>query len=327
VTGKVAEILVAEGEVVPVGTVLVTFAVDGGGEAEAEEPVAAAAAAARPHVFALPSVRKLAHDLGVDLGSLVPSGPGSRVTADDVRAAAGNGHREDKEEPAPARRATAARGDAPLTGVRRAIARHVEAAAQVPAVTIVEECDVTEMAATRAAAPRELSHVSFVLKACAHALRDHPDLNAVFEDGHVRHCATIDIGVAVHTNAGLVVPVVRRVDERTLGQVDDDIARLSTAARDGKLSRGDLEGGSFTVTSPGALGGIMATPLINVPQVAILGVHRIAPRPVVRDDQIVIRTMTNLSLTFDHRVLDGVPAARFLADVVRTLEHPGLLLL
>jgi pyruvate/2-oxoglutarate dehydrogenase complex dihydrolipoamide acyltransferase (E2) component len=203
----------------------------------------------------------------------------------------------------------------------------MEEAAAIPAVTVVEECDVTEVVATRAAARRPVSYLTFVLKACARALRDHPDLNATFRDGRLERRPVDGIGVAVHTDAGLVVPVVRRVEDRPLGDVDDDITRLAEAARGGRLTPADFEGAAFTVTSPGPLGGLMATPLINAPQVAILGVHRIGPRPVVRADQVVIRTMGNLSITFDHRVIDGVPAARFLLDVIRALEHPGLLLI
>lgn len=312
VAGRVASLEVPEGGVVPVGTVLVVIAT---GERASLAP--AVRRESPRGAFALPSVRRLARDLNVDISTITPTGGGSRVTADDVRAAAsGEGHEARADEAGIA-----------LTGFRRVIARKMEEAARIPAVTVVEECDVTEIEETRSAAGRALSYLSFVLKACARALRDHPDLNATFVDGRLRRHGNVDIGVAVHTESGLVVPVLRRADERTLGQIDDEVARLAERAREGRLSPSDLTGGGFTVSSPGALGGIMATPMINVPQVGILGVHRVAARPAVRSDQIVIRTMCNLSLTFDHRVIDGVPAGQFLHDVVRTLEHPGLLVL
>jgi pyruvate dehydrogenase E2 component (dihydrolipoamide acetyltransferase) len=205
----------------------------------------------------------------------------------------------------------------------------------IPPVTHVEECDVTELDATRALAnernpdlPR-LTFLPFIVKAVVQGLKDHPAMNASLDEaaGEIVFHDRYDIGVAVDTPAGLVVPVVKDADKKRLRDVAADIDRMAAAARDGSLSAEDLRGGTFTVTSPGPFGGLMATPLVLHPQSAILGVHRAAERPVVRDGQIVVRRMMNLSVTFDHRILDGMTAARFALDLVKLLEHPLVLAL
>lgn len=281
---------------------------------------------------AMPPVRKLARQLGIDINLVSGSGPGGRVLRRDVEAFAGNG------SVAPAQPAPAYGGERrePLRGVRRKIAERLSHAHRViPPVTHVEECDVTELEATRqlanerAGGELKLTFMPFIVKAVVAGLKDHPALNASLDEeaGEIVFHGRCDIGIAVDTPAGLVVPVVRNADKKRLREVAADIDRLARGARDGTLTAEDLRDPTFTVTSPGKFGGLMATPIVFHPQSAILGVHRASERPVVRDGQIVARLMMNLSITFDHRIMDGMTAAKFILDVVRLLEHPAVLAL
>lgn len=342
--GVVSKIHVEEGQVVAVGTALVTIG-DGAGNAPSNATAAEAAAAslAAPHavaavpagvnqaqVKAMPPVRKLARELGVDLAALSGSGPQGRILRRDVEAAANGERTTPVAEPSGGERRE------PLRGVRRVIAQRMSDAHRiVPPVTHVEECDVTELDATRKLAnerspdePR-LTYMPFIVKAVVTALKDYPALNASLDEEaqeivfHERY----DIGIAVDTPAGLTVPVVRDADRKRLREIATDVDRLAAAARSGSARAEDLRDATFTISSPGPYGGLMATPIVFHPQSAILGVHRAGDRPVVRDGQIVIRKMMNLSITFDHRILDGMTAAKFVLDVGRLLEHPAVLAL
>ncbi|MHB8470377.1 MAG: dihydrolipoamide acetyltransferase family protein [Gaiellaceae bacterium] len=286
--GTVTKILVAEGAVVPVGTVLVV--IGGAGTAPAPAPPAAA-----EKVRATPLVRRLAEELGVDLATISGTGPQGRVTEQDVR---GGG------TPAEGRRE-------PIRGVKRQMFEHLARAhREIPPVTWVEECDFTGVDTKRL--------VPLVLQAVAAALQEYPELNAQVGDGEVIYLDRHDIGVAVQTEQGLVVPVVRDCGSRSLDELDADVRRLAAAALAGTLTPDELRGGTFTVTSAGRSAGLFTTPLVNHPQVAILGVHRITDRPVVRDGDVVVRRMGNVSVTFDHRVVDGTRAAGFgLAAIAR----------
>jgi pyruvate dehydrogenase E2 component (dihydrolipoamide acetyltransferase) len=318
--GTVSRILVAEGEVVPVGTVLVVIGADGAGE---PAPAAATAAPAgereelvleqhKPspgRVQATPLVRRLAAELGVELGSLSGSGPNGRIVEADVRSAAENELVLEQHKASEGRRE-------PVRGVRRQIVEHLTRAhREVPAVTFVEECDFTGVDV------RLL--VPLALKAAAASLREFPELNARLEDGEIVYLDRYDLGVAVQTDAGLVVPVVRGCDTASLDELAVETTRLADAARAGTLVPEELRGGTFTVTSAGKLGGLLVTPLVNHPEVGILGLHRIAPRPVVREGEIVVREIGNVSLTFDHRVVDGARAAAFALDVIERLQRPA----
>jgi pyruvate/2-oxoglutarate dehydrogenase complex dihydrolipoamide acyltransferase (E2) component len=282
--GKVVQILVGEGEVVPVGTLLVVI---GGDEAPRAAPQAT------------PVVRRIAKDLGVALESVRGTGPGGRITESDVRTAgprAADGRRER------------------IRGVRRQIAEHLSRAhREVPAVTYVEECD--------------FSHVDMslllptVLRATVSSLREFPELNARIEGDEIVYLDRYDVGVAVQTDEGLLVPVVRSADTMTIEELRDEVDRLAEGARGGTLTPDQLRGSTFTVTSAGKLSGLIVTPIVNFPEVGILGVHRISPRPVVRDDQVVVRRMGNVSVTFDHRVVDGARAAAFALAVIAQLER------
>ena len=369
--GRVAKIHVGEGEVVPVGTVIITIGDSASAPPETEpassDPAirsdsprsASAAELARPQerslpapsgssgngVKAMPPVRKLARELGVDISTVQGSGPGGRILRDDVEAVARGGNVISLKDEAPAAVASgpvaqpASSGGGrrePLRGVRRTIAeRMTHAHLTIPPVTHVEECDVTELDATRRLAnerePNELklTFLPFIVKAVVAALKDYPALNASLDEeaGEIVFHGDYNIGVAVDTPGGLVVPVVKNADQKRLREIAVEISRLATAARNGTISTEDLRDGTFTVTSPGPFGGLMATPIVMHPQSGILGVHRAIDRPVVRDGQIVVRKMMNLSMTFDHRVLDGMTAAKFALDVVRLLEHPAVLAL
>jgi len=305
--GKVARILVAEGDVVPVGTVLVVI---GDGEVAAIQqpaPPQTDMSQAGPEghvqrVQATPLVRKIAQELGVDVASLTPTGPGGRVTEADVRNAAS----DDSSQSSEGRREK-------VRGVRRQIVEHLTRAHhEVPAVTYVEECDFSNV---------DLKLLlPIVLKATAAALQEFPELNARLEGDEMVYLDRYDLGIAVQTDQGLVVPVVRDCDTRDVEQLRADVDSLAEQARAGTLTADELRGSTFTVTSAGKLAGLFVTPLVNYPEVGILGVHRIGPRAVVRDGEVVVRPMGNISVTFDHRVVDGARAAAFTLAVIDRLQ-------
>ncbi|TML35012.1 MAG: 2-oxo acid dehydrogenase subunit E2 [Actinobacteria bacterium] len=300
--GKVARILVAEGEVVPVGTVLVVIGEDGASAAEeqprAEPPETAAPEKPDARVRATPLVRRLAQEFDIDLGAVEGTGPQGRVTEEDVRAAAGGSVAEGRRER--------------LRGVRRLVAEHMARAHQeVPPVTWVEECDFGNVDLGRL--------VPLALKAVAESLQEFPELNARLEGGEIVYLDRYDIGVAVQTEQGLVVPVVRGCDQAPVDELTKEVERLADAAREGTLTPEELRGSTFTVTSAGKLGGLLTTPIVNHPEVAILSIGRIAERPVVSDGQVVARPVGFVSITFDHRVIDGARAAEFGLAVIRRL--------
>ncbi len=290
--GKVARILVEEGKVVPVGTVLVVIGEDGA--APEKQPRTGEAS---QKVRATPLVRRLAQELSVDLDSLAGTGAQGRITEQDVRGAAGPG--EGRREP--------------LRGVRRLIAEHMARAhREVPAVTWVEECDFGDLDLKLL--------VPTLLKACAESLKEFPALNARLEGEAIVYLDRYDLGVAVQTDEGLVVPVVRDCDTASIDELSAEVARLAEAARAGALKPEELRGSTFTVTSAGKLAGLFQTPIVNFPEVAILSVGRIAPRPVVREGGLAVAQIGYVALTFDHRVVDGARAAEFGLAVIRRLE-------
>jgi len=319
--GLIARILVAEGDTVPVGTVLVV--IGGDGSVVEERPSAPAQEAAPPavakrlpaapageRVRATPLVRRVAQELGVDLAALAGTGPQGRVTEDDVRAAGSDG-----EPPA----SVGEGRREPLRGVRKLIAQHLTTShREVPAVTVVEECDFTALDGARG----ERSYLAYLLEATVMGLRAVPELNARLEAEEIVMLERFDLGLAVQTAQGLVVPVVRGVDGKSLDDLEAEATRLAEAARSGGLRPEELRGSTFTVSSGGRLGGLFATPLVNYPEVGILGLHRIGERPVVRDGKIVAAKVGWLSCTFDHRVVDGVRASEFLLTVISRLQSP-----
>jgi pyruvate dehydrogenase E2 component (dihydrolipoamide acetyltransferase) len=309
--GKVARILVAEGEVVAVGTVLVVIGEDGAepspatprGQTQGQtrgQTQGQTLGVETGRVRATPLVRRMADELGVDLASVEATGPQGRITDEDVRrAAAGNEPEEGRREP--------------LRGVRRLVAEHMARAhREVPPVTWVEECDFGAMELRRV--------VPTTLKAVAQSLQEFPELNARLEGDAIVYLDRYDLGVAVQTEQGLVVPVVRGCDEKSLDELEAEVTRLADAARAGKLKPGELRGSTFTVTSAGKLGGLLTTPIVNHPEVAILSIGRIAERPVVRDGEIQARPVGTIAVTFDHRVIDGARAAEFGLAVIDRLQ-------
>ena len=364
--GRVEKIHVEPGQTVKVGQPLVTFGDAGGAPSPRPAPAAVVPSVPPAETKtaprgegepapAAPSTRRLARELGVDLQRVRATGPGGRIMDDDVRAAAGKG------APAPAgtSRASAA-GPArplaqigleppplpkfeqwgpverqPLSHLRRTIAERMALSASlIPHVTHFDKADVTDLNAivTRsfdAAKERgiTLTLTSFLLKASALALREHPQFNASLDPGAgelilKRYC---HLGIAVATERGLIVPVIRDVDKKPVMEVARELAALAQRVRDGKAALDDLRGGTFTVTNIGALGGTAAIPIINYPEVAILGVARGREEPVVRGGQIVVRMMLPLTLTFDHRVADGADGARFAQAIIHRLEAPETL--
>ncbi|HKB19555.1 MAG TPA: dihydrolipoamide acetyltransferase family protein [Gaiellaceae bacterium] len=310
--GKVAQILVQEGAVVPVGTTLVVIGEDGAlpspptPPSQKDTPQSTAPGRAPVgRVRATPLVRRLAQELGVDLERVAGSGPQGRVTEADVRQAA------TFEDQAPGSVSEGRRE--PLRGVRRLIAEHMARAhREVPAVTWVEECDFSGV-------DLQLL-VPTVLNAAAETLKEFPELNARLEGDAIVYLDRYDLGVAVQTDAGLVVPVVRGCDSASIDELADEVKRLAEAAREGGLKPEELRGSTFTVTSAGKLAGLLQTPIVNHPEVAILSIGRIAERPVVRDGELAVGRTGYVSLTFDHRVVDGARAAEFGLAVIRRLE-------
>ncbi|MDP8911380.1 MAG: 2-oxo acid dehydrogenase subunit E2, partial [Actinomycetota bacterium] len=265
-------------------------------------------------VRATPIVRRVAQELGVELSTVLGTGPQGRITEDDVRRAATSVEAvSGSQAPGRVREGQPEGRREPLRGVRRLIAEHMARAhREVAPVTWVEECDFSGVDVKRL--------VPTALKTAALSLREYPELNARLEGDEIVYLDRYDIGVAVQTDVGLVVPVVRGCERRSVDELADDVARLAEAAREGKLAPEELRGSTFTVTSAGKLAGLFQTPIVNHPEVAILSIGRIAPRPLVRDGQVVVGQTGYVSITFDHRVIDGARAAEFGLSVIRRLE-------
>jgi pyruvate dehydrogenase E2 component (dihydrolipoamide acetyltransferase) len=296
--------------------------------------------------LATPATRKLARDMNVDLRRVPPSGPAGRVTRADIegfrppvepaRATAPNA----APMAAPAHAAASAPGReerVPLVGIRRRIAQKMAQSKSTAAhYTFVEECDATALKGLRArlkdaaeAQGAKLSFLPFVVKAVVGALKKHPTLNTTLDEARneIVFRKYFPIGIATATDAGLLVPVVKDADKKSILEIAREIEQLAHEARSGKARAEDLTGSTFTITSLGASGGLLATPIINFPEVAILGVHQMKTKPVVRDGQIVIGDVMLLSLSFDHRIVDGHVGAAFALDVIAYLEKPETLLL
>ncbi|RMC24656.1 dihydrolipoamide acetyltransferase family protein, partial [Paracoccus siganidrum] len=292
---------------------------------------AAAAAPLRPageKPLAAPSVRARARDAGVDLRLLRGSGPAGRITHDDLEAFIASGGLPAPAGPRPDETVEEIR----VIGLRRKIAERMEAANRVPHITIVEELDATALEALRArmnaaAKGPRLTPLAFIARAVVAALRDQPMLNAHYdaEAGLIRRFGGVHLGLAAQTPAGLMVPVLRHAEARDLRDIAAEIARLAQAAKDGTARREELTGSTITITSLGALGAIATTPILNVPEMAIVGVNRLTTRPHWTGSAFEPRQMMNLSCSFDHRVIDGWDAAVFVARLKELLETPALI--
>ncbi len=288
-------------------------------------------------VLAVPAARKLARELGIDIERVAGSGPNGRVRVDDVRAHAASGDGAAAARPAAAE-AAALEERLPVRGLRRVIAQQMVASHLQTVRTLhVDEADVSALVAMRErlkpVAERRgvrLSYLPFVMKAVVAALKEYPALNSSLDEakGEIVVKRYYNIGLAVAVDDGLVVPVVKDVEGLSLIEVAAEVQRLAEAARAGKLAPDDVKGGTFSITNIGSLGGLFSFPIINVPEVAILGLHSIKRRPVVLpDDSIAARWMVYLSLSFDHRVLDGAVAASFTSRLIELLQTPEELML
>jgi 2-oxoisovalerate dehydrogenase E2 component (dihydrolipoyl transacylase) len=345
VSGRVLSTTGTTGDRVAVGAVLAVFetGVDSGAKPDAVQaqapaptrtPPAAArepAAPAPQRVATSPAIRRRAREAGIDLATIAGSGPHGRIVLSDLTArlpgaAAGVAR---ASEAAPEVQ------EIPVTGLRRLIAEQVSHSAHtIPHFSYVEEVDVTaleslreQLNVTAGATGATLSYLPFIVLGLVRALARHPQCNARFDAARqmLLQYRAVHVGLAVQTPQGLKVPVIRDAHTRSLREIDAEIRRLSAAARDGSARPAELTGSTITVTSLGKLGGIASTPIINQPELAIIGVNRAVPRPVVHAGAITIRRMMNLSSSFDHRFIDGFDAARLIQTLRETLEQPALL--
>ena len=332
--GRIAKINKVEGETAKVGDVLMTIAAEGEAVEEKpkpqETPKSVSVVGVLPEeedVLATPASRAAARELGIKIEEVRGTGPGGSVTLDDVRKAAGTaGKAEDRYGPSER---------VALKGLRKTIAKNLITAQKATAfVTGMEEADITELWELREREKKSLldkgvhlTFLPFVIKAVHHALAGHPLLNASIDDEmeEIIIKKYYNIAIAVDTPDGLMVPVIKDADKKTILDLSLEIQSLSAKAKERKIKIEEMKGSTFTITNYGHFGGTFATPIINYPDVAILGTGRISQKPWVKNGLIVIRRILPLSLTFDHRVTDGVDASQFLAKIVNYLEDPALL--
>ncbi len=316
---------------------------------ERAAPVVIDASAGRSRVLATPATRRLARQLGVELAEVAPSGHRGQVTSEDVRRSAGtpgSSQRTDSRE-ARAQREPAAlvkiekpapgaiEERIPFRGVRKRIAENMDRSVHTAAhFTYVEEVDCTDLVAVRKRAAEraaergvKLTYLPFIMKAVVAGLKKWPQLNAALDEStqEIVRKKYYHLGIAAQGPHGLVVTVVRDADKRSIFDMAAELERLAVAVQEGNATRDDLVGSTFTISSLGKLGGVLATPIINFPEVGVIGVHELKERPAVRDGQIVARWIMNLSISLDHRLVDGWDGAMFLQSVKQLLEDPTLM--
>jgi 2-oxoglutarate dehydrogenase E2 component (dihydrolipoamide succinyltransferase) len=350
IAGVMGDLLVKEGDTVLVGAVIAVVN-DGAASPPAAAPAAAAAtpAATAPvttdATVLSPAVRKAVLEHGIDPAKVTGTGKDGRITKEDVLEAA----KKAGDAPAPASVATPAPAPAApiaatgerreervkMTRLRQTVARRLKEAQETAALlTTFNDCDMTEVMAMRERYKEvfekkhgvRLGFMSFFTKAVALAAKTIPAVNAQIQGDEIVYFDYLDVSVAVSAPNGLVVPVVRNADAMSFAEIEKAIADLGRRAKDGSLTMADMQGGTFTISNGGVFGGLMSTPIINPPQSAVLGLHRIEERPVVRGGQIVARPMMYLALSYDHRLIDGREAVTFLKTVKEAIEDPGRLL-
>ena len=332
VSGRVIALGCEAGGVLAVGAELVRFEVEAEVEPATSSPVHAAdTARSGANVLASPSLRRRAREEGIDLAAVPGSGPKGRISHSDFDAfiAAGG----ELFMPVPGRQRREGKTDVRITGLRRVIAQKMQKTKRdIPHYSYIEEVDVTQLEALRVTlnegrtdAQPKLTLIPFLAQALVRVLPQFPHCNARFDDvaDILTQYAAVHVGVATMTAGGLMVPVVRHCESLDLWQTAAAIARVSAAARDKKAAPAELSGSTITITSLGAIGGIATTPVINAPETAIIGVNKMQQRPVVIDGAIVVRTMMNLSASFDHRIVDGYDGAQLVQALKRLLENPG----
>jgi 2-oxoglutarate dehydrogenase complex dihydrolipoamide succinyltransferase (E2) component len=351
-TGTVSRILAKEGETVKVGQVIV--AIDSGADGQQAAPkqgvpaskpgttvsqqVQASQQTGAPSegVLATPATRKLAREMGVDVTKLRGTGSMGRITEEDVRKAAGSGG---AGAPTAAKAPSAGRPNeerVPVRGLRKIVAERMSKSIHTTAqVTHVDEADMTELVLLREAFKGsaekrgvKLTFFPLMIKAVIPALKAFPYVNSTLDEqtNEIVLKKNYNIGIATDTENGLVVPVVKDVDKKDVFEIAAEIQQLAAKARAGQLTLDDVHGATFTITNQGSVGGLFATPIINYPEAAILGTHKISKRPLVREGKVEVRDVMFLSLSFDHRILDGAYAARFMNNVIEVLQDPKLLL-
>lgn len=351
--GVLGAIVKGEGDTVLSDEVLGSI-VEGGAAAAAPAaalaaaaPAAVAADAGEDDPIAAPAARKLAEENGIDLATVAGTGKGGRITKEDVVAAVANKKSAPAAAAKPAAAAAAApvvvaAGDrtekrVPMTRLRAKIAeRLVEAQSSMAMLTTFNEVDMTEVMALRSKYKDlfekthngvRLGFMSFFVKAATEALKRFPAVNASIDGNDIVYHGYADVGVAVSSDRGLVVPVLRNAESMSLAEIENGIATFGKKARDGKLAIEEMTGGTFTITNGGTFGSMMSTPIVNPPQAAILGMHNIIQRPMAINGQVVIRPMMYLALSYDHRLIDGKEAVTFLVTIKNLLEDPSRLLL
>ncbi|UTR15243.1 2-oxo acid dehydrogenase subunit E2 [Salipaludibacillus sp. LMS25] len=376
VDGTVKEILVEEGVVTEVGTVIITFDTDaeqpaeahGGGEEEAEEdkteqketaPATSAPEAdeevdEKSRIIAMPSVRKYAREKNVNIRKVKGTGKNSRILKEDIDAyLSGDSQAEESSAPAASTGSEQAQEKKPvaayqpaneeletrekMSGIRKAISKAmVNSKHTAPHVTLMDEVEVTNLVAHRkqfkpVAAEKgvKLTYLPYVVKALTSAIREYPMLNTSLDDSteEIVHKHYYNIGIAADTEKGLLVPVVKDTDRKSIFRISDEINQLATKAREGSLSSEEMKGASTTITNIGSAGGQWFTPVINHPEVAILGLGRIQEKAVVKDGEVVVAPVLALSLSFDHRMIDGATAQHALNHIKRLLNDPQLLVM
>jgi pyruvate dehydrogenase E2 component (dihydrolipoamide acetyltransferase) len=342
--GKIARLLVKEGEVVKVGHGILVIEVEEDAQdspvpaepssqaAPAPAPQSARPQVALDRVLATPATRKLARELGVDLTTVIGTGPVGRVTDDDVRSGRPSPAVASSAAPAP----SSGEERIQLRGVRKVIAERMAKSFHTMAlVTLVDEVDMTELVllkeAFKGSAEKKgvkLTFLPFIIKAVIPALREFPYANSTLDErnGEIVLKKRYNLGIAADTPNGLMVPVLKDADLKDIFELSAEIERLASRARTGELGLEEVQGSTFTITNLGSIGGLFATPIVNYPEAAILGTHRISKRPVVRDGKIEVRDMMYLSLSFDHRVIDGAYGARFMNRVIEIIQDPKKIL-
>ncbi len=346
-TGTITKLRAAEGSVIKVGEVML--------EAEVEEeagvaekappevkahPQETAKSAARPvatggSVRATPAVRKRARELGVDLAAVRPKDPSGRITAEDVEAAAKPVVPvREATSPGPVSGAVEAIERIPVQGIRRRIfERMAESKRNIPHFSFVDEVDMTSIVHARDILSRKygdrvkVTYLPFIIKATVEALKEFPYLNASYDEktNDIVLKRRYNIGIAVATDEGLIVPNIKDAGTKSIEQLSTEVDGLATRARAGTLSLPEVQGGTFTITNVGPIGGLLSSPVINYPESAILATHRVQQRPVARNGQIVVRDMMYFTVACDHRIVDGAVAARFGNRLTEYLEHPFLM--
>ena len=360
-TGVIAKLHFNEGEIVKVGEVLITIAEPGEevelpekkpaaitvvGELEEAPPEEEEVKVEKPiekKILATPAVRKLAKDLNIDLALVEGTGSGGRITKEDVEEFS----KKPKVEKPVAIKITRKAGltydmyghiqRVPFKGIRRVTAKKMtESWAKVPHVTHADEADVTELVKIRQKEKAKalekgikLTYLPFIVKAVIAALKEHPYVNSSIDEEtqEIVLKQYYNIGIAVDTKEGLMVPVVKIADKKSVLKISEEIQNLAELAASRKIDLADLKGGTFTITNIGVIGGTYATPIVNYPEAAILGVGKIQDKPVVKDGEILIRKIMGLSLSFNHNIFDGAEAARFMNNVIKNLEDPYWILI